>query len=346
MDVDWIVHHRICLLDSENPVTSKAVQRNLVRLGFTSVVTIRDYDYALIWRLADSPLRHYQCSFSDYAHPTVRDLHDLNEYCLYELAQDRSVPIWVEDDWVRRIVAHSLRTFFAFGMQDMAKFVENSMQSQRDRVLALPLVDKLTRCRFCDEGGCMTDWLCHATDMETAIRIVNSGRILSACQARQLPGDVLANEPRNGAGDPPDYFEYVMFGAGNCPAPDKLVYERTSGYVPSWNDFEAHFQPAVKFFFRTADLVKHPGFCTDGYHPVKIRDELTLEPLLAALVVPKELLRASELIELARKKAPTAKLVPLNCSNHSPREWAHTAYATVKDIYRKETHHAVLYPQR
>jgi hypothetical protein len=326
----WIVSTRVALLDSGSPVESEAICKDLERIGFGSIVTIRDYDDAFLWRLGDTSLRHYKYTFSDYPHPDARDLHDLNAYCLYELAHGRRVAILVEDEGVRRVVVASLDAFFAPGAQDVDGFIADAMRSQRKRVLALPPVAKVTRCRFCEARGCMTELLCHGTDVETAAHIIRSGRILSARRARAESTEVLVSEPRNAAGDPADYFDYVMFAAGNCPGPDKLVYERICGYVPSWDDFAADFQPAVKFFFRTVDLVNHPGFCADGYHPAKVRDELALEPLLLAVVIPSGLSEAGTLIALAEEKLGASRVASLSFSGCDPRKWAQMVYELVE----------------
>ncbi len=330
LDLEWLVDKRICLLNTHNPVESRPVQERLEAFGFSLVVTVRDYDGTSSWGLPDSTLRHYQCCFCDYWHPTARDLHDLNEYCLCELAHGRDVPIWIEHARVRRGVASSIRSFFEPGIADLDSFIKASLASQRDRALALPPVEKLTRCQACLDRGCMTDLACHATSVETAATILASGRILSACRARQLPGEVLAREPRNAAGDPPDYFNYVMFGAGNCPGLDKLIYERVIGHPPSWEEFEENFQPAVKFFFRTLDLVMHPDFCSDGHHQAKIRDELLLEPLLAFAIIPEGLPGSTDLMGLAKEQAFAAKIVSRDFSGYGVKEWARMAYCEAK----------------
>ena len=270
---------------------------------------MRDYDYAISWGLPESGLRHYQCSFSDYWTPTPRDLNALNEFCLYELFYDRSVAIWVEHPEVRTVVANSVFQFFEPGMTHLDSFIKTAMASQSERALALPPVQKLTRCRFCLDEGCMMDLSYHATTVDAAKMILRSSRILSASRVRGMSGETLSAESRNAAGDPADYFDYIMFSAGNCPAVDKLVYERIVGYVPSWEEFEKDFQPAVRFFFRNDDLIRQQGFCSDGYHTVKIGDELSLEPLLVAIVIPEELSGSSEFLELARAILPESKIV-------------------------------------
>ena len=328
--VEWLVNARIGLLNTENPVTSPVVQRDLQNMGFSVVVTLRDYDHAISWGLPESGLRHYQCSFSDYWRPTPRDLSDLNEFCLYELYHDRCVPIWIEHAKVRVVVANSVRRFFERGIAHLDSFVKTAMASQRDRALALPPVRKLTGCRFCLNEGCMTDLACHATSVDAAKTILRSGRILSASKARKIPGEVLSAEPRNAAGDPADYFDYVMFPAGNCPAGDLLVYERTVGHLPSWDEFEKDFRPAVRFFFRNEDLIRHPGFCSDGRHGVKIRDELSLEALLVAIVIPEGLPGSPELLEQARTKVPESKVIARRFRRSGFKEWAKETYDMVR----------------
>ena len=296
---------------------------------------MRNYDYAISWGLPESGLRHYQCSFSDHWRPTPRDLSDLNEFCLYELFHDRCIPIWIEHPKLRVLVANSVRRFFERGVTHLDSFVKTAMASQRDRALALPSVRKLTRCRFCLDEGCMTDLACHATSVDAAKIILRSGRILSASKARNIPSEALSAESRNAAGDPADYFDYVMFSAGNCPAVDKLVYERIVRHVPSWEEFEKDFRPAVRFFFWNEDLLKHPDFCSDGYHTVKIRDELSLEPLLAAIVIPEELPGSPELLELARARVFESKVIACQFRGSGFKEWAKETYDMVRQYINR-----------
>ncbi|MFA5031724.1 MAG: hypothetical protein WC614_01775 [bacterium] len=331
MNIERLVDKHICLLNTENPVESPEVQKWLLEQGFSLIITVGDYDCTFSWGL-DTKLRHYQCSFSDYKNPTKRDLQDLNEYCLYELVHGRKVPIWFEDSKIRNIVADSIRTFFHPGIDNLDAFIQKAMKTQRDRRLVLPEVEKLTRCRFCTAEGCLTDMLCHGTSVETAKKILASGCILSACKALNMPGEFLANGPRNAAGDPSDYFEYIMFTAGNCPSPDKVVYERIIGRVPTWEEFEENFQPAVKFFFRTIDLTNHPEFCCDGLHMVKIHNQLDLEPLLVMLLIPEGLPKSSELIKLAEEKNIITKVIFRNFSGYTPKTWAHMAYLEAKQL--------------
>lgn len=141
----------------------------------------------------------------------------------------------------------------------------------------------------------------------------------------------MARDPRNAAGDPADYFEYVMFGAGNCTAVDKLVLERVVGYVPSWEEFESIFRPGVRFFFRAEDLRAHPGFTIDGIHE-KIRDELVLDPWLVAVVIPQELPGSDELLAVARRLLPPSKIAWLSFDGLHYKDWARTAYREAQAI--------------
>ena len=122
-----------------------------------------------------------------------------------------------------------------------------------------------------------------------------------------------------------------MFSAGNCPAVDKLVYERIVGYVPTWEEFEKDFRPTVRFFFRNRDLIMHPGFCSDGYHTVKIHDELALEPLLAAIVIPEGLPGSSELLELTQARMLESTVIARQFQGCGFKEWAKETYDMVRE---------------
>ena len=56
------------------------------------------------------------------------------------------------------------------------------------------------------------------------------------------PSAISSRDPRNAAGDPPDYFEYVMLGPGNCTALDKLVFERVMGYLSVRSNFDGQMK--------------------------------------------------------------------------------------------------------
>lgn len=145
----------------------------------------------------------------------------------------------------------------------------------------------ITECTACPKRkGCTTQYVCHTTSIENAALILQSGKLLSAFKARNLPVEELMRESRNAANDPADYFEYIMFAWGNCQAGDRLVMERKLGRFPTEDDLSTHFTPGVRFFFRYDTLAKHPRATFDGVLPLKIKDELFLENWVFRIVIP------------------------------------------------------------
>ena len=129
----------------------------------------------------------------------------------------------------------------------------------------------------CLHKGCKTKYLCHTASIENAISIINCGSILSAVKARDIAADILSLEDRNAAKDPADYFDYLMLSWGNCQAGDRLVMERKNTRMPTEEDLNSKFTPGVRFYFVYEDLIKHSKATFDGYHPLKIKDELSLK---------------------------------------------------------------------
>lgn len=110
----------------------------------------------------------------------------------------------------------------------------------------------------------MTDLVCHTAPTENAERIFACGELRSAVLARGLPAETLMKEPRNAAGDPADFFHYVMFSWGNCQAGDRLVMERILGRAPAADELGAGFTPGVRFSSGTATRKSCPAPFTTG----------------------------------------------------------------------------------
>ena len=97
--------------------------------------------------------------------------------------------------------------------------------------------EKIEECTACPKyKGCMTDYVCHTTSVDNAIKILKTGKLLSPVLARNMSAAELAKESRNVANDPEDYFQYIMFAWGNCQAGDRLVMERKLGRFPDEED--------------------------------------------------------------------------------------------------------------
>lgn len=167
--------------------------------------------------------------------------------------------------------------------------------SDKERYINTPPPKLITECTACPyRKGCVTEFVCHTTSVENALKIFESGRLLSAVNARKVSAEQLAKEKRNAANDPVDYFKYIMFSWGNCQAGDRLVMERKLGRFPNEADLSIAFTPGVRFYFRYDSLIKHPNVVFDGVLPMKIKDELILSDWLYAAVIPNELRKEFE----------------------------------------------------
>lgn len=163
------------------------------------------------------------------------------------------------------------------------------------RYLNTPRPSLLTECTACPyRKGCVTEYVCHTTSIDNAVKIFECGKLLSAVKARGVAVKQLMSEKRNAANDPADYFEYIMFAWGNCQAGDRLVMERALGRFPNDDDLSVRFKPGVRFYFRYDELIKHPKAIFDGVLPVKVKDEIQLEDWVYKIVIPTELKSRAE----------------------------------------------------
>ena len=85
----------------------------------------------------------------------------------------------------------------------------------------------------------------------------------------------------------------------------------------------------MRFFFRYADLIKHPNITYDGVLPFKIKNEVVLKDWVLAIVAPstyKGLLEAHVSKELA------AKVFFVDNDAKDIREWSEKVYEFAKRI--------------
>lgn len=194
------------------------------------VIKIGDFEYTEVWdgvfykKLANYP------QISDW------EIRTIIEFIEYENTYGRECSIECENtDLLNRI---------------------NGQIKTKELYLATPRPELLTECTACPyRKGCVTDYVCHTTSLDNAIKIFECGRLLSAVRARQVPIEQLMNEKRNAANDPADYFEYIMFAWGNCQAGDRLVMERELGRFPNEEDLSTYFRPGIRFYFRYYELI-------------------------------------------------------------------------------------------
>lgn len=224
------------------------------------IVNISNHDFTIQWDGV------YYFALSDYPNISKWELKKIISFIAYEKSYGRQTEIQCEDKRILSAVNSAI----------------NHPETMAD---ALPPT-KITECTQCKQKGCLTEYVCHTASIENAKSIFRSGKLLSATKAMNKKGTDLVHDKRNAAGDPADYFNYVMFAWGNCQAGDRLVMERKLNKSPNEQDLSLNFKPGVRFYFKYSNLMDHPSFVFDGYHPVKIKDELLIADFLVACIIP------------------------------------------------------------
>ena len=199
---------------------------------------------------------------------------------------------------------------------------------QKELYKFTPRPKLLTECTACPyRKGCVTDFVCHTTSAENAIKIFECGRLLSALNARQVPVQVLMEENRNAANDPADYFEYIMFSWGNCQAGDRLVMERSLGRFPNDYDLSVSFNPGVRFYFQYDKLISHPGAICDGVLPIKVKDEIILSDWVYKIVIPAKL---KTILEMHIPESLLSKIIYVKNDCKDIWEWSEKVYRIIE----------------
>ena len=225
-------------------------------------VRIANHGYTIIWEGV------YYFALSDYPHISAWELKKLLTFIEYENRHGRHVEIVCEDKNIMDIVNYAI--------------------AHSDGYKNVSLPNKITECTYCNDNRCITKFVCHTAAPDNAKKIFTSGKLLSAVKAFNKTGEELAADSRNAAGDPADYFDYIMFSWGNCTAGDNLVMERLLNRGAKADELENALMPGIRFYFRYADIIGHYGYVFDGYHPAKIKDELLLSDYLHACIIPKQ----------------------------------------------------------
>lgn len=208
-------------------------------------------------------------ALSDYPRITEWEIRNILDFIEYEKIYGRECKIECENNDI---------------LDHIEKAINNPMEYKN--VSPPELITECTACPY--RKGCETKFVCHTTPKENAVSIFESGKLLSAVNARGVPAEKLMTESRNAAHDPADFFHYIMFAWGNCQAGDRLVMERKLGRAPDENDLSAGLTPGIRFYFRYNDIIKHPRAVIDGFLPVKVKDELVLSDWVYAIIIPAE----------------------------------------------------------
>jgi hypothetical protein len=225
-------------------------------------INIAKHEFPYIWNGV------YCFVLSDYPHVSPWELKKLIAFMDYEKCHGRDTEIICEN-------------------ADVLAIVNTTIAHPETVESALPPA-KITECTACRQHGCLTEFVCHTASLENARKILSSGKLLSAVLAFGKTADELVPDKRNAAGDPADYFDYIMFAWGNCQAGDRLVMERLLDRLPNEDDVGRDFAPGVRFYFRYSDIIRHPQYVFDGNHPAKVKNELILSDYLYACIVPEQ----------------------------------------------------------
>lgn len=228
------------------------------------LIKVGNFDYTEVWDGV------FYKKLSNYPEISDWEIRTIIEFIEYEKKYGRSYKIECEDKSLLKTI--------------LAKI------SDKEKYINTPRPKLITECTACPyRRGCETEFVCHTTSVENAVKILECGSLLSPLEARKVSVEQLMVEKRNAAKDPADYFEYIMFAWGNCQAGDRLVMERKLGRFPDEKDLSADFTPGIRFYFKYKDLVKHPSAVFDGVLPLKVKAEVVLKDWLLAMVVPTSL---------------------------------------------------------
>jgi len=270
-------------------------------------INIANHDGMIIWDGV------YYFALSDYPNISPWELKKLLIYIDYEKRHGRQT----------EIVCENTDILTAF----------NNAAANPETVEHASFPAKITECTACKQHGCLTEFFCHTTTLESAKKIIKDGKLLSAVKAFGKTGDELIHDKRNAAGDPTDYFDYIMFAWGNCVGGDRLVMEReldgSLNYEAFVEALEKNFTPGIRFYFRTEDIIQHPGYVFDGYHPAKIKDELVISDYLYACIVPDQY--KNEIEDLIQPEI-AGKVFYLPQAGLGLWDWAEKVYEFVERI--------------
>lgn len=265
------------------------------------LIKIGNFDYSECWDGV------FYKKLSNYPYITEWEIQTIIDFIDYEAKYGRACEIEAEEAVLKRI--------------------EEYKAADKKRV---PVPQKITECTACPKyKGCMTDFVCHTSPVENALKILDCGSLLSPVPARGISAKELKAEKRNAANDPEDYFEYVMFAWGNCQAGDRLVMERKLGRFPDENDLSTGFTPGVRFFFKYNEIIRCPNAVFDGVLPLKIKDGIALNNWVHAIIVP-TIYRDDIKPHIPENIREKVHFVDNDCKNIW--EWSEKVYEYAKNI--------------
>lgn len=268
------------------------------------LIKVGDFEFTEVW---DGVL--YK-KLSNYPQITNWEIRNLIDFMEYEKVNGRKCEIECDNEELLAII--------------------NQKVMDKDKYTNIPRPALITECTACPyRKGCVTEYVCHTTSPDNAVKILESGKLLSALNARKVPIEELMAEKRNAANDPADYFEYVMLAWGNCQAGDRLVMERKLGSFPNEEDLSVNFTPGVRFYFKYDKLVQHPKAVFDGVLPMKVKDEIVLKDWVEAIIVPTAL---RETIEATIQSDLSDRVIYVENNCKDIWEWSEKVYCIIEKL--------------
>ena len=251
----------------------------------------------------------YSFGLSDYPNISPLEMKNLVAFLNYEKSHGRQTEIVCEDKNVIATVNHAVAHPEIAESYIFPEIIEGDCA--------------------CNQKGCLTRFVCHSTDIKATKSILSSGKLLSAVKVYGKTGDELAYEKRDSLwNDPADFFEYIMFNWGNCIFGEYVVM---SSHIdnPSEEHFENSINPGVRFYFSYEDILRHPGHTYDGYHIVKVKDEIVLSKYLHACIIPEQ--NKTEMVGfILPELAPRVYYIPHNVL--SLRDWSEQIYDFISKL--------------
>lgn len=183
-----------------------------------------------------------------------------------------------------------------------------------------------------DEKGkyVYSDFLSHTCTVQVAKEIFRENKILSAVKAFRLSPEKLVQSSRNAAGDPADYFQYVMLGWSNTTSGYRLAMERLLEREPTKDELGPLFVPGVSFHFKYDDIIESDGYVFDGYHAAKVKDEISLNKLYLC-IIPED---KREVIEPLVPSYLVPKVFYLKYDGDGLSAWSEKVFNVVKNFVR------------
>lgn len=268
------------------------------------LIKVGDFEFTEVW---DGVL--YK-KLSNYPQITNWEIRNLIDFMEYEKVNGRDCEIQCDNEELLKIIKKKI--------MEKDKYVNVSRPA---------LITECTACPY--RKGCVTEYVCHTASPDNAVKILESGKLLSALNARKVPIEELMAEKRNAANDPADYFEYVMLAWGNCQAGDRLVMERKLGRFPNEEDLSVNFTPGVRFYFKYDKLVQHPQAVFDGVLPMKVKDEIVLKDWVEAIIVPTAL---RETIEATIQSDLSDRVIYVENNCKDIWEWSEKVYCIIEKL--------------